>query len=154
VEVNELSDKLRTLKVENNVMKEEVKENKGKVVKMEVAYKEGLKRDEDLKKTKDTLAVKSANLESSLAQLNKAQQKLSKETELSFELQQKFHKEKEKRENEVRLLKLKLLKDQHETINAHLLRRKAENESNMAYLLTMATNDRTGIKMITRWWSG
>ena len=31
VEVNELSDKLRTLKVENNVMKEEVKENKTKV---------------------------------------------------------------------------------------------------------------------------
>ena len=31
VEVNELSDKLRTLKVENNVMKEEVKEHKAKV---------------------------------------------------------------------------------------------------------------------------
>ena len=30
---------------------------------------------------------------STLAQLNKAQQKLSKETELPFELQQKFHKE-------------------------------------------------------------
>lgn len=41
-------------------MKEEVKENKSKVAKMEVAYKEGLKRDEKLKKTKDTLAVKSA----------------------------------------------------------------------------------------------
>jgi hypothetical protein len=41
-------------------MKEEVKENKAKVAKMEVAYKEGLKRDEELKKTKDTLAVKSA----------------------------------------------------------------------------------------------
>ena len=35
-------------------MKEEVKENKAKVAKMEVAYKEGLKRDEELKKTKDT----------------------------------------------------------------------------------------------------
>ena len=43
-----------------SVMKEEVKENKAKVAKMEVAYKEGLKRDEELKKTKDTLAVKSA----------------------------------------------------------------------------------------------
>ena len=86
--------------------------------------------------------MKSANLDSTLSQLNKAQQKLSKETELSFELQQKFHKEKEKRENEVRLLKLKLLKDQHETINAHLLRRKTENEANMAYLSTM---DRTGM---------
>ena len=57
VEVNELSDKLRTLKVENNVMKEEVKENKAKVAKMEVAYKEGLKRDEELKKAKDTLVM-------------------------------------------------------------------------------------------------
>ena len=85
--------------------------------------------------------MKSGNLDSTQSQLNKAQQKLAKETELSFELQQKFHKEKERRENEVRLLKLKLLKDQHETINAHLLRRKAENEANMAYLSTM---DRTG----------
>merc|ERR1719361_2548514 len=143
VEVNELSDKLRTLKVENNVMKEEVKENKAKVAKMEVAYKEGLKRDEELKKTKDSLVLKSANLDSTQSQLTKAQQKLAKETELSFELQQKFHKEKERRENDVRLLKLKLLKDQHETINAHLLRRKAENEANMAYLSTM---DRTGVR--------
>ena len=44
----------------STVMKEEVKENKAKVAKMEVAYKEGLKMDEELKKTKDTLAVKSA----------------------------------------------------------------------------------------------
>merc|ERR1719430_1195095 len=115
------------------------------MAKMEVAYKEGLKRDEELKKIKDSLVLKSGNLDSTQSQLNKAQQKLSKETELSFELQQKFHKEKEKRENEVRLLKLKLLKDQHETINAHLLRRKTENESNMAYLSTMASNDRTGM---------
>ena len=87
--------------------------------------------------------LKSANLDSTQSQLTKAQQKLAKETELSFELQQKFHKEKERRENDVRLLKLKLLKDQHETINAHLLRRKAENEANMAYLSTM---DRTGVR--------
>ena len=72
VEVNELSDKLRTLKVENNVMKKEVKENKAKVglnlskkennvlskvTKMEVAYKEGFKRDEELKKAKDSLVL-------------------------------------------------------------------------------------------------
>merc|ERR1712130_986695 len=102
----------------------------------------GLKRDEELKKTKDSLVLKSANLDSTQSQLTKAQQKLAKETGLSFELQQKFHKEKERRENDVRLLKLKLLKDQHETINAHLLRRKTENEANMAYLSTM---DRTGM---------
>ena len=90
-------------------------------------------------------ASKTANLDSTQALLAKAQQKLSKETELSFELQQKFHKEKEKRENEVRLLKMKLLKDQHETINAQLLRRKTDNESNMAYLSTIAPSDRTGM---------
>ena len=90
-------------------------------------------------------ASKAANLDSTQALLAKAQQKLSKETELSFELQQKFHKEKEKRENEVRLLKMKLLKDQHETINAQLLRRKTDNESNMAYLSTIASSDRTGM---------
>merc|ERR1719150_1131213 len=112
---------------------------------MEVAYKEGLRRDEELRKIKDSLASKAANLDSTQALLAKAQQKLSKETELSFELQQKFHKEKEKRENEVRLLKMKLLKDQHETINAQLLRRKTDNESNMAYLSTIASSDRTGM---------
>ena len=68
-----------------------------------------------------------------------------KETELSFELQQRLHKEKEKRENEVRVLKLKLLKDQHETINAQLLKKKTENESNMAMLVSIANNDRTGM---------
>merc|ERR1719150_314601 len=107
---------------------------------MEVAYKEGLRRDEELRKIKDSLASKAANLDSTQALLAKAQQKLSKETELSFELQQKFHKEKEKRENEVRLLKMKLLKDQHETINAQLLRRKTDNEANMAYLSTIGAD--------------
>ena len=64
---------------------------------------------------------------------------------MSFELQQRLHKEKEKRENEVRMLKLKLLKDQHETINAQLLKKKTENESNMAMLVSIANNDRTGM---------
>merc|ERR1719447_1225782 len=110
---------------------------------METAYKEGLKRDEELKKIKENLTVKSGNLDSTQSQLSKAQQKLVKETELSFELQQRLHKE--KGETEVRMLKLKLLKDQHETINAQLLKKKTENESNMAMLVSIANNDRTGM---------
>jgi len=134
VEMVEANDKFKTVKAENNALKDKMKEMTVKMAKMENAYRDGGRREEELRRATDGMKQKNKDLDSSQAQLHVATSSLAKEQELTFQLQAQFRVEKEGREKDNRLLKLRNLKDQHEQLSTVLTRRRNETEQSIHHL--------------------
>merc|ERR1719509_12281 len=79
VEMVEANDKFKTVKAENNALKDKMKEMTVKMAKMENAYRDGGRREEELRRATDGMKQKNKDLDSSQAQLHVATSSLAKE---------------------------------------------------------------------------
>ena len=133
LESREAMDKINTLTAEKLVLNDELTGLKESMQRKEALFKEGARKEKELKTLRDSndsALKKVAKLE---AELREAKGKLQDELQVSFQLQQKLRKMSDQ-EVTVERLKLKCLQDDFDRKKIFLLTKKSDNEKLMTHL--------------------
>jgi len=141
MESKQMEEKLDNIKLENSKLVGEIADNKDTIQGMNAAFKETVKREKEMKKTKDQLTneqQKSVNL---AKEIEGAKKRLDQEQRVSFELQQKLSGMMMSHENLVKQLKLKCLKTDYDSKKNFLTGKKNDNEKLIDYLNLLNNRD-------------
>eukprot|EP00090_Calanus_glacialis_P031446 TRINITY_DN5190_c0_g1_i2.p1 TRINITY_DN5190_c0_g1~~TRINITY_DN5190_c0_g1_i2.p1 ORF type:complete len:1519 (-),score=592.62 TRINITY_DN5190_c0_g1_i2:152-4708(-) len=141
VESKEMMDRVRALSDDKNKMKSDNNNLNETIQKMNKTYRDATKKEEELRRIKDTLESEQQKSGTMKADLNNTKLKLENEQRLSFQLQSQLQSSRDQDMTAVKSLKLRCLKTEFDGKKTFLMSKNLENEKLITYLTNMNSNE-------------